>query len=122
MHTARITLTCDIEYKNHIIFENKEVYFYGEVELYNVGWQGHHIDYFEIEEWHSDDLIARADRAGYLYTLNMNEWASDLEVEDFDNDIPYSEFTLLVKSEDYDDVEIDYGQFEPDWDIMREGK
>lgn len=121
-HTAKVLLNCDIEYCNKIIFENKQVSFYADVELTDIEWEGFHIDYFEVQDWHSEDEIARADRAGYLYAINMNEWVSDNEVENFEDNVPYSEFTLLVKSEEYDDVEIDYGQFEPDYDLMREGK
>lgn len=121
-HTARVLLNCDIEYKNKIIFTNKQVYFYADVDLCNIEWEGFHIEYFEVEDWNSDDVIARGEYSGYLYSINLSEWASDMEVENFDLDAQYSEFTLLVKNEEYDDVEIDYGQFEPDYDMMREGK
>ena len=114
-HTAKVILKCDIEYKNKIVFENKQVYFYADVELTDIEWQGFHIDYFEVQDWHSEDEIARADRAGYLYAINMNEWVSDDEVENFEDNVPYDEFTLLVKSEEYNNVEIDYGQFEPNY-------
>lgn len=121
-HTAKVLLNCDIEYKNKIIFTNKQVYFYADVDLCNIEWEGFHIDYFDIEDWNSDDVIARAEYPGYLYSINLSEWASDMEVENFDLDAQYGEFTLLVKNEEYDDIEIDYGQFEPDYDMMREGK
>ena len=121
-HTARVILTVDIEYKNKIIFTNKQLYFYAVVDLCNIEWDGFHIEYFEVEDWNSDDVIARGEYSGYLYSINLSEWASDMEVENFDLDAQYSEFTLLVKNEEFDDVEIDYGQFEPDYDLMREGK
>lgn len=121
-HTAKVLLNCDIEYKNKIIFENKQVYFYADVDLCNIEWQGFHIDYFEVEGWHSDDTIKEGEQVGYLYTVSLSEWSSDDEVEEFDLYAEFTDFTLLVKSEDYDDIEIDYGQFEPDYDLMREGK
>src|SRR5574344_289294 len=121
-HTAKILLNCDIKYHNKIIFENKQVSFYADVELTDIEWEGFHIDYFEVQDWHSEDEIARADRTGYLYAVNMNEWVSDDEVENFEDNASYCEFTLLVKSEEYSEIEIDYGQFEPDYDLMREGK
>src|SRR5574344_795094 len=121
-HTAKVLLNCDIEYRNKIIFENKQVYFYADVELTYIEWQGFHIDYFEVQDWHSEDEIARANRDGYLYALNINEWVSDDEVENFEDNVPCCDFTLLVKHEDYDDIDVDYGRFEPDYDLMREGK
>ena len=121
-HTAKVILKCDLEYKNKIIFENKKVYFYADVELSSVEWQGHHIDYYECEDWNTDDETYRANRDGYLYATILKEWCSDNEVEEFDAYADYTDFTLLVKEEDYDDVDIDYGMFEPDWDLMREGK
>ena len=121
-HTAKVSLKCDIMYKNKIIFENKQVCFYADVELSGIEWQGHHIDYFECSDWNTDNETYRANRDGYLYTTILKEWCSDNEVEEFDAYADYTDFTLLVKDEDYDDVEIDYGMFEPDWDLMREGK
>ena len=108
-HTAKVILKCDIEYKNKIIFENKWVYFYADVELSNIEWQGHHIDYYECEDWNTDSETYRANRDGYLYTTILKEWCSDKEVEEFDQYADFTDFTLLVKDEEYDDVEIDYG-------------
>ncbi len=111
-HTAKVLLNCDIEYKNKIIFENKQVYFYADVDLCNIEWQGFHIDYFEVEGWNSDDETYRANRDGYLYSVILKEFVADKDMEEYDPYAEYTDFTLLVKSEDYDDVEIDYGQFE----------
>lgn len=119
-HKANVTLNCDIEYQGKIIFENRQVWFYADVELSNIEWDGHHIDYYECSEWSSDDAIEYGNRDGYLYTVVMTEWCSDSEVEDFDEDVLFSEFKLLVKSEDYDDLEVDYGYFEPCPDDMYE--
>lgn len=121
-HTAKVLLNCDILYKNKIIFENKQVYFYADVDLCNIEWQGFHIDYFEVEDWNSDNEICRANRDGYLYSVILKEFMADKDVEQFDPYAEFTDFTLLVKSEDYDDIEIDYGQFEPDYDLMREGE
>ena len=121
-HTAKVLLNCDIEYKNKIIFENKQVYFYADVDLCNIEWEGFHIDYFEVEDWNSDDETYRANRDGYLYSVILKEFCADKDVEEYDPYAEYTDFTLLVKSEEYDNIEIDYGQFEPDWDLMREGK
>ena len=121
-HTAKVLLTCDIEYKNKIIFKNKQVSFNADVELSGIEWEGHHIDYFEVEDWNTDDETYRANRDGYLYSVILKEFVADDEVENFDPYAEYTDFTLLVKSEDFSDIEIDYGQFEPDWDLMREGK
>lgn len=121
-HTAKVLLSCDIEYKNKIIFTNKQVYFYADVDLCNIEWQGHHIDYFEVEDWNSDNETYRANRDGYLYSVILKEFCADKDIEFFDPDAEYTDFTLLVKSEEFSDVEIDYGQFEPDYDMMREGK
>ena len=121
-HTAKVLLTCDIEHKGKVLFENKQVYFYADVELSSIEWQGHHIDYFEVEDWNTDDETYRANRDGYLYSVILKEFVADDELEEFDPYAEYTDFTLLVKSEEFSDVEIDYGQFEPDWDLMREGK
>src|SRR5574344_337854 len=121
-HTAKVILKCDIEYKNKIIFENKQVYFYADVELSNIEWDGNRIDYCECSDWNTDNETYRANRDGYLYSTILTEWVSDKDVEYYDAYADYTDFTLLVKSEEYDDVEIDYGMFEPDWDSMREGK
>lgn len=121
-HTAKVLLNCDILYKNKIIFENKQVYFYADVDLCNIEWQGFHIDYFEVEDWNSDNEICRANRDGYLYSVILKEFMADKDVEQFDPYAEFTDFTLLVKSEDYDDIEIDYGQFEPDYYLMREGE
>lgn len=121
-HTARVLLNCDIEYKNKIIFTNKQVYFYADVDLCNIEWEGFHIDYFEVEDWNTDNETYRANRDGYLCSVILKEFCADTEVENFDPYAEYTDFTLLVKSEEFSDIEIDYGQFEPDWDLMREGK
>lgn len=121
-HTAKILLNCDIEYRNKIIFENKQVYFYADVELTDIEWEGKSIESCEVQDWYSEDEIARVDRTGYLYSIILKEFLADDDVEEFDPYADYVDFTLLVKSEDYDDIEIDYGQFEPNWDLMREGK
>lgn len=113
-HRAKVLLNCDIEYRNKIIFENRQVWFYADVELSNIEYEDGCFSGCSIDLWDSDDELARADRNGYLYAVNMNEWCSDKEVEDFDGNIQYGEFTLLVKNEEYDDLELDYGMFEPD--------
>lgn len=122
-HTAKVLLNCDIEHQGKIIFENKQIYFYANVDLCNISWDGGDIDYFDIEDWYSDDEISRGERPGYLYALNTREWCCDeSEVENFEPIILSEEFTFLVKSEEFEDIEIDYEMFEPDWDSMREGK
>ena len=121
-HAAKVLLNCDIEYKNKIIFENKQVSFYADVEISGVEWDGNSVECFEVEGWHSDNTISEGEQAGYLYTTSLSEWCSDDEVEEFDPYAEFEDFTLLVKSEEFSDIEIDYGQFEPDWDLMREGK
>ena len=121
-HTVKVLLNCDIEYKNKIIFTNKQISFNADVELSGIEWEGHHIDYFEVEDWNTDDETYRANRDGYLYSVILKEFCADKDIEFFDPDAEYTDFTLLVKSEEFSDVEIDYGQFEPDWDLMREGK
>lgn len=108
-HTAKVLLKCDIEYKNKIVFENKWVYFYSPVDIYS--------DY-TIETWNSDDETYRANRDGYLYSTILKEWCSDNEVEEFDCEAEFTDFTLLVKEEEYEDLEIDYEMFEPDWDLI----
>lgn len=115
-HTAKVLLKCDIEYKNKVIFENKWVYLYADVDVYN------NYGEYEIETWNTDDETYRANRDGYLYSTILKEWCSDNEVEEFDAYADFTDFTLLVKEEDYDDLEIDCEMFEPDWDLMREGK
>lgn len=122
MHTGTVILTADVMYKNKIIFENKQVSFNADVELSNIEWEGSHIDYFEVEDWNSDDETYRANRDGYLYSVILKEFVADKDMEEYDPYAEYTDFTLLVKSEDFSDIEIDYGQFEPDWDLMREGK
>ena len=113
-HTAKVILKCDIEYKNKIVFENKQVYFYADVELSKCRcW-----DEYTVEDWNTDDETYRANRYGYLYSTILKEWCSDKDVEEFDAYADYTDFTLLVKEEDYDDLEIDYEMFEPDWDLI----
>ena len=122
-HTSKVLLNCDIECQNKIIFENKQIYFYANVSLSNICWDGRGIDCFDIEDWYSDDEIFRDKRPGYLYTLNINDWCcNESEVEDFDLLTLSKGITFLVKSEEFEDIEIDYEMFEPDWDSMREGK
>lgn len=111
-HKCKVFLTADVEFHGKIIFENKQVYFYADVELSNIEWEGSHIDYFEVEDWNSDDETYRANRDGYLYSVILKEFMADDEVENFDPYADYTDFTLLVKSEELSDVEIDYGQFE----------
>lgn len=122
MHTAKVTLNCDIEYNGKIIFENKKVWFYADIDLFNIKYDGYHIEDYDIDDWNTCDETYRANRDGYLFSTILTEWCSDKEVEDFDISAGCIDFTFLVKSEEYDDVEIDYEMFEPDWDLMREGK
>ena len=121
-HTAQVTLMVDVEHKNKIIFENKQVSFYADVEISGVEWDGNSVECFEVEDWNTDDETYRANRDGYLYSVILKEFVADKEVEEYDPYAEYTDFTLLVKYEEYDNIEIDYGQFEPDWDLMREGK
>jgi len=117
-HKANVTLTCDIEYKNKIIFENKEVYIYADVDV-SLDRYG---DISDVSDWNTDDETYRCNRDNYLYAVILKEWTSSPDVENYNDDVLFEEFTLLVKSEDYEDIEIDPEMFEPDWDLMREGK
>ena len=90
---AKIILTCDIEYKGKIVFENTNVYFYGTVWIDADG---------SLEDWDSEEIISRdGDR------LVLDEWVGTKDVENFMADEPYSAFTLIIKHVDYDDLDFE---------------
>jgi hypothetical protein len=119
MHRGKVILTCDIEHKNKIIFRDIDIDFWADIHLHF----GRYEDDIEIEMYENlEDYVSSDARDGYMYTLVLKEYGAPKEFEDYLSDLPYEDFTLLVKSEDFQDVEIDYDMFEPDWDMMREGK
>ena len=113
MHTGKVIIKCDIEQGGQIVFKDQEIYFWADLEV-SIGRDE---DDYEVEDWSSDDVVSYIDDR-----LVMKEFGASKEFEAYMDELPYTDFTVLVKDTDYDDVEIDYGMFEPDWDMMREGK
>ena len=141
MHTGTAYIKCDLmdRFTNEIIFEDTTIYARADISLSLDS--GGSLNSADVEEFHEDcfnkiknytirmkalDKFINKYNVGkkYSYVALLNEFGCDEKVEEHQSkNNKYSDFIILAKSEEVDDdVEIDYGQFEPDWDLMREGK
>jgi len=144
MHTGTVYIKCDLmdRFTNEIVFENETIYARANINL-SLDSDGSLYNE-EVEEFHEDcfgkiknytirmkALEKFMDKYNvdkkYLYIALLNEFGCDEEVEEYESkNNKYSDFIILAKLEEIDDdIEIDYGQFEPDYDypeyFMKEG-
>ena len=114
-HIGNVILDCDIEYKGKIVFKDKEVSIYSPVSISKLDMDEDGIFGFVLDDWDSDAETYRANRDGYLYSIILNEWSSDDEVENFEPEALFTDFTLLVKAERCEKlVSFDESVYEPE--------
>jgi hypothetical protein len=140
-HEGTVYIKCDLmdRFTNEVVFEDVTIYARANISL-SLDSDGS-LDSADVEEFHEDcfnkiknytirmkSLEKFMDKYNvdkkYSYVALLNEFGFDEEVEEYESkNNKYSDFIILAKSEEIDDdVEVDYGQFEPDYDMMRDGK